>query len=132
METRQHSGLRSFASGPGNSVCLTLESDLALTAGQTSTLTFFTLWDIEATFDGGVLRLSTDAGNSWTTLNPGGGFYPDLVTQGGNACQALQVPPSKPAFSSENQFSWLQKTVSLAAWSGRTCAWPGPTAPTAA
>ena len=117
MEARQHSGARSFGSGNAANACITLEADVDLTAGQSSQLTFWTVWDLEATYDGGIVQVSTDGGSSWTTLSPAGG-YPNTITHGGNAC--LAMPPGTPAFSSDNQFTWQQKTVNLSAYAGQT------------
>ncbi len=118
LETRHHSGARSFGSGAAASACITLEGDFTLTAGQSSQLTFWTIWDLEATYDGGIVQVSTNGGATWTTVAPAGG-YPNTITNSGNACTAM--PPGTPAFSSDAQLStWLQKTVSLAAFAGQT------------
>ena len=93
-----------------------------MTAGQSSQLSFWTAWDIEATFDGGIVQVSTDGGASWTLLTPGapGTGYPNNVTQSGNGCSALQSPFPKPAFSSTSQFAWVQKFVNLSAYAGQS------------
>ena len=117
LETRQHSGARSFGSGNAASACITLEADFDLTAGQSSQLTFWTVWDLEATYDGGIVQASNNGGSTWTTLAPAGG-YPNTITHGGNACQAM--PSGTPAFSSDNQFTWQQKSVNLSAYAGQT------------
>ncbi|MEO8275205.1 MAG: choice-of-anchor B family protein [Thermoanaerobaculia bacterium] len=118
---RFHAGARSFFSTSSNSLCVSLEqSALSLTAGQSSTLTFWTAWDIEATYDGGIVQISTDGGTNWTLLTPSGG-YPNTVTQTGNACVALQAPFPKPAFSSTTQLvNFVQKSIDLSAYAGQT------------
>ena len=119
-EVRKRSGARSFFSTTSNNLCVSLEAGpFALTAGESSQLSFWGVWDIEATYDGGIVQISTNGGASWTTLTPAGG-YPDSVTQSGNACAALSAPPSKPAFSSMDQFTWQPKSVDLAAYDGLT------------
>jgi choice-of-anchor B domain-containing protein len=113
---RFHTGAKSFFSTSSSSLCVSLETALALTAAQSSQVTFWTAWDIEDGFDGGIFEVSTNGGTTWTRLTPAGG-YPDIVSESGNACAAM--PPGTPAFSSENQLTWQQKTVSLAAYAGQ-------------
>ena len=60
---------------------------------------------------------SINGGSTWTTLAPAGG-YPNTIPHGGNACQAM--PSGTPAFSSDNQFTWQQKSVNLSAYAGQT------------
>ena len=117
VESRQHSGARSFGSGNAANACTTLEADVDLSAGQSSQLTFWTVWDLEATYDGGIVQVSNNGGGSWTTLTPAGG-YPNTITENGNACPAM--PPGTPAFSSDNQFTWQQKSINLSAYAGQT------------
>lgn len=116
---RFHTGLRSFFSTSSNSLCVSLETaPMTLTAAQSSQLTFWTAWDIEANYDGGIVQISTNGGATWTTLTPAGG-YPDMVSNDGNAC-STPLSSGSPAFSSEAQFTWQQKSVNLAAYAGQT------------
>ena len=116
---RFHTGLRSFFSTSSNSLCVSLETaPMTLTAAQSSQLTFWTAWDIEANYDGGIVQISTNGGASWTTLTPAGG-YPDMISNDGNAC-STPLSSGSPAFSSEAQFTWQQKSVNLAAYAGQT------------
>ncbi len=115
---RFHSGQRSFFSTSSSSLCVSLEAGpLTLTPSQSSQLTFWTGWDVEAAYDGGIVEVSTNGGGSWTRLTPAGG-YPNSITHTGNACPALAS--GTPAFSSSSQLTWLQKTVDLSAFSGQT------------
>ncbi len=114
---RSHSGARSFYSTSSSSLCVSLQMPLMLTAGQSSQLTFWTAWDTQASADGGIVEVSTNDGVSWTRLTPVGN-YPNSITQSGNACAALVS--GTPAFSSNNQLTWQQKTVNLSAYAGQT------------
>lgn len=116
---RFHTGLRSFFSTSSSSLCVSLETaPMTLTAAEASLLTFWTGWNIEATYDGGIVQISTDGGATWTQLTPAGG-YPDSITHTGNACAAM--PSGTAAFSSEPaSFSWQQKSVDLSAYAGQT------------
>ncbi len=114
-----HAGTRSFFSTSSSSLCVSLEAGpLTLTATEpTHDLTFWTGWDIEPTWDGGIVEISTNGGASWTRLTPAGG-YPNVITNSGNACAAM--PPGTPAFSSAAQLTWQQKSIDLAAYAGQT------------
>jgi len=115
---RRHAGTRSFFSTSSSALCVSLQTtQLTLTAGQASQLTFWTGWDTQAGFDGGIVEVSTDGGASWGQLTPAGG-YPNAITQNGNACAAL--PSGTPAFSSSSQLTWQQKTVDLSPYAGQT------------
>jgi hypothetical protein len=50
-------------------------------------------------------------------LAPAGG-YPNTNTHSGNICPAM--PSGTPAFSSDDQFTWQQKSVNLSAYAGQT------------
>jgi choice-of-anchor B domain-containing protein len=115
---RFHSGARSFFSTSSSSLCVSLEAGpMTLTSAQSSQLTFWTGWDIEPTYDGGIVQISTDGGTTWTQLTPAGG-YPNTITESGNVCPAM--PPGTPAFSSANQLTWQQKSISLVAYAGQS------------
>ena len=108
--------MQSFWSTAANNLCVTLVTPaLTLTADETSTLSFWTLWDIEQGWDGGVVEISTDDGSNWTRLTPAGG-YPGTITSGGSLCGIAQ---GSGAFTGENQFTWTQKQVDLAAYAGQ-------------
>jgi len=116
---RKRTGTRSFYSIQANNVCITLELPLTLTAAQSSQLSFWTLWDIEAGWDGGIVEISTDGGASWTRLTPNPPGYPDQISHTGNTCPALAN--GTPAFSSAAQLAtWQQRTVSLSAYAGQS------------
>ena len=121
IDTESHSGSQSFWSIKADNTCITLEMPpLQLTAGQASSLSFWTKWDIEPNYDGGVIQISTNGGASWSILTPNGG-YPDTFNNGprcnvgGNG-----IPDNSRAFSSYSHTAWTQYSVDLAAWADQT------------
>ncbi len=116
---RKRTGTQSFYSVEADNACITLETPVTLTAGQSAELSFWTIWDIEDGFDGGIVEISTNGGGSWTRLTPNAPGYPDTISNGGNAC-GTALGNGTPAFSSENQLvTWQQRTVNLSAWAGQ-------------
>jgi len=121
IDTEHHSGTQSFWSIDANNVCITLEMPpLQLTAGETSILSFWTMWDIEPNYDGGVIQISTDGGATWSILTPDGG-YPDVLNNGPRCHSGGNgIPDNAPAFSSYNHMNWTKYQVNLAAYAGQT------------
>lgn len=114
---RMHTGTQSFWSTAANNLCVTLVTPaLQLTAGQSSQLSFWTLWDIEQGWDGGVIEISTNNGGSWARLTPGGG-YPGTITQGGTLCGIAQ---GSGAFTGMGHLSWSPYQVDLSSYAGQT------------
>ena len=114
--TRMHTGAESFWSSAANNLCASLTTPaFELTPGATSAVSFWTVWDIEQGWDGGVLEISTD-GTNWTRLTPAGG-YPGTITQGGTLCG---VHVGDGAFTGLGHFGWAQYQVDLSAYAGQT------------
>ena len=115
--TRVHAGAESFWSTEANNLCVSLITPpLELTPGQSSKLSFWTVWDIEQGWDGGVVEVSTNGGTSWTRLTPEQG-YPGSITQGGTLCGIAQ---GSGAFTGMGHFTWGQYEVDLSAYAGQT------------
>ena len=115
--TRMHAGAQSFWSTAANNLCVTLTTPaLELTTGETSTLSFWTVWDTEAGWDGGVIEISTDGGTNWSRLTPDGG-YPATINQGGTLCG---VDEGDGAFTGVGHFTWSPYTVDLSAYAGQS------------
>ncbi|HJU39033.1 MAG TPA: choice-of-anchor B family protein [Tahibacter sp.] len=114
--SRVHGGVQSFWSTSANNLCVSLVThEFDLTAGQMPELSFWSAWDIEADFDGGVVEVSTDHGATWSRLTPVGG-YPSSITKGGALCG---IAEGSPAFSGPGHLSWTQHRVNLAAYAGQ-------------
>jgi bacillopeptidase F (M6 metalloprotease family) len=112
-----HTGIQSFWSTAANNLCVTLTTPaLELTAGDTSTLSFWTIWDVEAGWDGGVIEISTDGGTNWSRLTPEGG-YPATINQGGTLCGVNQ---GDGAFTGMGHFTWSPYTVDLSGYAGQS------------
>ena len=116
--TRKRNGAQSFWSTTANNLCVSLVSqNLNLTAGQTPQLSFWSAWDIEAGWDGGVVEVSTDNGTNWTRLTPTGG-YPSTITNGGAICGIAQ---GSGAFTGTNHLTtWTESQINLSAYAGQT------------
>lgn len=113
---RVHAGTQSFWSTRANNLCVTLVTpSLLLTAGQASTLSFWSAWDVEQGWDGGVVEVSTDDGTTWTRLRPQGG-YPGAIDDGGTLCG---IAVGDGVFTGTGHFDWSQSTIDLAPWAGR-------------
>jgi len=114
--TRFHAGERSFWSTANNNLCVSLTTPaFELSAGETSTLSFWTAWDIELGWDGGVIEVSTD-GTNWTRVTPQGG-YPSTISQGGTLCGITQ---GSGAFSGMSHLTFAPYQVDLSAFAGQT------------
>ena len=113
----QHSGLQSFWSTSANNLCVSLVTPpLQLTTDQSSQLSFWSIWDVEAGWDGGVVEISTDNGTTWTRLTPNGG-YPGMIANGGTLCGIAQ---GSGAFTGRGQFTWSPHAIDLSAYAGRS------------
>jgi choice-of-anchor B domain-containing protein len=121
IDSDHHSGSQSFWSIDADNVCITLEMPpMQLTAGQSPALSFWTKWDIEPDYDGGVIQISTNGGNTWSILTPNGG-YPDTFNNGPRCNNGGNgIPDNSRAFSSYNHTEWTQYSVDLSAWAGQT------------
>jgi choice-of-anchor B domain-containing protein len=115
--TRAHTGSNSFWSTKANNLCVSLVSPpLPLTSGQTPQLSFWSSWDIEPNWDGGVVEISLDEGNTWSRLTPDGG-YPGTITQGGALCG---IAVGSGAFTGQDHTAFTRYQLSLAAFTGHT------------
>jgi hypothetical protein len=112
---RARSGARSYFSTYANDQCsAAMTSAIQLTAGESPELTFYSVFEIEDDYDGGVVQISTDDGASWSLLTPAGG-YPDTVAFTGNACGlALGT-----GIFSGTDLTWDPYTIDLSAWAGQ-------------
>ncbi len=111
-----HSGQRSYHSTYENSICLALTSaPLTITPGQSSMLSFWTRYAMEAGWDGGVVQVSSDDGANWTTRAPTGGGYPSNFN--GMSNDACGLPNNSGAFTG-SALTWTPYTIDLSALSG--------------
>jgi len=116
VTTRAHSGTHSWyaANRAG-------QTDFALTTGDLhpdsiSTLSFWHYYETESAFDGGVVEISTDNGNSWSDLGP-------YMTQNGynNTLDPTTAGiPNRQAFSGSSGGSFIRTVISLTGFSGAT------------
>lgn len=111
---RLHSGDRSYFSTHGNGICITVATaPIALTAGEAPQLSFWSVYDIEDEYDGGVVEISADGGVSWSILPLVGG-YPGSFRASGDACGFAEDDPSFTG----TDLTWGEHTADLSAWAG--------------
>lgn len=116
VDDEAHSGARSYYSGYNNSECLSIGTDsIELTDGSAPMLEFWTRFGIEADFDGGLVQISSDDGQSWQVLTPQGG-YPSTISQSGNACG---FPLGTGVFTGTN-LNWSLRQFDLGSLAGQT------------
>ncbi|HOS99974.1 MAG TPA: S8 family serine peptidase, partial [Acidobacteriota bacterium] len=114
--TRRHSGTYSYFSGYSNNLCANVRTpSLTLTAGQSSTLSFWTAFNIQSRYDGGVVEISTNGGSSWTQLTPTPG-YPSTFRNSADACG---YATGVGCFTGNN-LTWNSYSVSLSSYNGLT------------
>ncbi len=117
--TRARTGTKSyFANGNPLSTCSALTTPLLVLGpgSSPSVLTFYSWRDnLEATFDGGIVEISTDGGSSWTklTVSP---VYPASFDPGSGSCANTGQTPANVGFIG-NDTSWQGPyTVNLSAF----------------
>ena len=112
-DARANTGDRSYFSTYGNNSCIAVGTPpIALTVGEASQLSFWTFYNTQNRFDGGVVQISVDGG-PWTRLNIDGG-YPSTFVTADNACGFFA---GDPAFSGTSG-DWTEVTADLSAWAG--------------
>jgi hypothetical protein len=95
----------------GNDICADLVSaPILLDAG--SSLSFWSSFDIEPSWDKGEVQISTDGGIVWTRLPL---TYPGSSTQAADACGL----PAGDYFTGAGT-TWTEYTADLSAWSGQS------------
>ncbi|MEO7431421.1 MAG: choice-of-anchor B family protein [Dokdonella sp.] len=115
---RFHTGTQSFWSTAANNLCVTLVTPaLELSAGESSQLSFWTVWDIQSGWDGGVIDVSTDDGGSWARLTPTGGYPGTIGSSNGSLCG---IAAGAGVFTGTGQFTWSPYQVDLSSYAGQT------------
>lgn len=106
--TRAKSGVQSyFGNGNPLSTCAALTTPLLVPGPvESPSVLSFSSWrdNLEATYDGGVVEISTDSGASWTKLplTPG---YPGLFGSDSLSCSNTPQPPDSGGFTG-NDVAW--------------------------
>lgn len=114
VNTVAHSGERSYWSqnNPNSCQALTTES-MTLTPGESSVLEFWTAYDIDFQFDGGVVEISTDDEN-WQPVNLDPD-YPGRFRLSNNACGYASTEPSFTG----TDLTWQKHQLDLSAYQGK-------------
>lgn len=121
--TRARTGSRSFfGNGNPTNTCSALTTPVMVLgpAGSPSVLTFYSWRDnLENQYDGGVVEISTDGGNTWTklVLTP---TYPGTFAGDASSCADTPQTPAGVGFTG-NDTSWQGVyTSNLAAYANQT------------
>jgi len=120
------SGTFSYRSAPDDAdtytanTCATLTTPpIQLQAGA-PTLSFHARYDIESSWDGVVLEISTDGGANWTALTPDGGYPGDFSLTQNPPINACGYAASQGAFNGSTGGQFENYSVSLDSFSGQT------------
>ena len=112
---RANTGDRSYWSQSNSNTCNDLLSQtISLTPGESSELSFWTTYDIEPRWDGGVVEITTDE-VTWdpANLSPG---YNDTFRDSTDACG---YDTGEPAFSGVSIANWTQHSMDLSNYQGQ-------------
>ncbi|HSN55093.1 MAG TPA: M20/M25/M40 family metallo-hydrolase, partial [Candidatus Sulfomarinibacteraceae bacterium] len=107
-----HVGPRVYLTGSyGNYICADIRTP-AIPIGATSTLTFWSKYDIESGWDKGVVEISADNGSTWSTVPVN---YPGTSSYTADQCD---LATGAYFTGSDPGLTWTQYAASLADWSG--------------
>ena len=95
----------------GNNVCADVTTP-SMMLGTSSTLTFWSKYEIESSWDKGVVEISSDGGANWETVPVN---YPGTSTHENDACD---LPTGNYFTGSTGGLTWTEYTASLATWDG--------------
>jgi len=95
----------------GNNTCSDLVSG-PIPIGTGETLSFWSSFDIENSWDKGEVQISADGGANWSRLEMA---YPGTSTQTADACGL----PTDEYFTGTNS-NWTEYTADLSSWAGQT------------
>jgi hypothetical protein len=95
----------------GNNVCSSITTP-SMMLGSGSTLTFWSKYQIENSWDKGVVEISADGGSSWQKVPVN---YPGNSTNTSDACG---LPIGSYFTGTTAGTNWAQYSASLAAWDG--------------
>jgi lysyl endopeptidase len=127
VTTQAYSPTRAyFGASPdaASSRFLTLNRNLTITTG--TTLEFFHRFDLEGSFDGGVLEYSLDGGTTWSDILAGQGPVAANASRFTTGGYTLPIVSSssplngRSAFSGEFNTTWRRSVVNLNDFNGRT------------
>ncbi len=109
-----HGGSWSAFGGNQSDTCaaLTMNQPVVLPVDPPARLSFWALYDLEATYDGVQMQISTDGGGSWQLLEPVGG-YP------GTASANCNLKVGNQAFNGASQ-GWSETIADLGTWAGES------------
>lgn len=111
---RLHSGTRSYWSESNVNTCNALTSQsMQLSVDESSELSFWTAYDIDYQFDGGVVEVSTKQ-NVWNPLQPNPD-YPNVFRNSGDACG---YEFNDKSFTGTN-LEWKKHTIDLSEYQGQ-------------
>lgn len=114
VDDRAKSGSHSWYSGSIDSLCERLVSEpIRIASAGDALLTFWHWYQFEVNYDGGVVQVSVDDGESWVTLTPDNG-YPGSTWQYTLSCLGINTD----CFIG-NSRGWRFETVDLSAYRGR-------------
>jgi subtilisin-like proprotein convertase family protein len=112
------------ASYPPNTCASATAGPVALQAGQSPVLTYWTRFNLEYQWDGVVVEISTNGGTNWTIIAPTGGYPSDFSQTTSPPVNACAYPSTQTAFSGPSGNSalsaWTQYTHPLSTFAGQT------------
>ncbi len=94
----------------GNSTCASLTTQ-SMMLGTGSTLTFWSKYSIENSWDKGVVEISSNGGSTWAKVPVN---YPGNSTNTADSCGL----PTGSYFTGTGGLTWAEYSASLAAWDG--------------
>jgi immune inhibitor A len=106
-----YGGSYEWFGGKADELDTTLVRTVDLTGKTSASLSFWTWYDIEETWDFGFVQVSTDGGATWVSL-PIEGTRSDIVADG-----MPSIAANMPGFTG-NSGGWIYKTADLSAYAG--------------
>ena len=96
------------------------EFSIAANPANNATIAYKTRYDIETDWDGVVVEISNDGGNSWSDLPPVGGYPNDFSSTGNPPINVCGYPQSQGAFNGSTNGLFQNITHNLSAYHGQT------------
>jgi hypothetical protein len=108
-----------------NGICATIQTEeIALEPSSSPQLSFFARYNIEYQYDGLVVEISTDGGNSFTPVAPLGNYPSSFALTGDPPQNGCLYPATQGAFSgpngNSNLTSWTLYTFDLSSYAGQS------------